>query len=59
MAPALQVEGMTSLAGVFRCSPPHTFAGMSSRVWLPVHLVLYFALDLATLSGAECTGGRR
>ena len=47
---------MTSLAGVFRCSPPHTFAGMSSRVWLPVHLVLYFALDLATLAALSAPG---
>ncbi|GAA3925013.1 hypothetical protein [Actinoplanes auranticolor] len=40
---------MASLVGVSRCSPLRTIAD-SSRVWLLVHLSLYFVLDLATLA---------
>jgi hypothetical protein len=41
---------MASLVGVSQCSPLRTIADTSSRVWLPLHLLLYFTLDLATLA---------
>lgn len=41
---------MTSLVGVSRCAPLRAVAGLPAYPWLPLHLLLYFVLDLATLA---------
>ena len=45
---------MASLVGISRCAPLRTIAD-SSRVWMLVHLSLYFTLDLATLAVLNAT----